>query len=247
MLAPVDLSRIAQCLTEIGDEIRDAFERATNPPENDPDVPLEALDRLLVTLETSALEPARDGEFGLCARERALTQRLVHGLDLLAELAAIARALQLPTLARRVSTLALPLSCWVLRHGGELLRPAPLVDAAAGLANTTADPDELVALHRLISEILDGIGTERLQDPAGPEAARAWRVLLYNRAIVATRTQQPPLMHEAFEALIELAPELAPGFFREGMEQMETHDYPEPVRALMQAYYSRWAQETRLH
>ncbi|NKN33346.1 hypothetical protein [Marichromatium bheemlicum] len=246
-LAPVDLNHIAQRLAELGEDVCDRHAGLDAPPDVDPRILLEAFWQLLDALEALS-HPQPEAGLGTCARERALTQHLAHGLDLLEQLAALARTLQLPTHARHVTCLALPLSCWVLRQGGELLRPAPLVDATAGLANTTVDIDELRSLHRLISEILDGVGAERLQDPAGPEAAQAWQVLIYNRAIVATRTQHPALMRAAFDALVELVPELAPGFFREGMEQMETRDYPAQVRALMQTYYSRWGRDPgRLH
>jgi hypothetical protein len=72
-------------------------------------------------------------------------------------------------------------------------------------------------------------------------------VFLLNKAIVATRSHQPALMDEAFDALADQLPEEAPDFFREGMGQMDALDYPAEVRAVMERWYEQWCSKRVLH
>ena len=48
----------------------------------------------------------------------------------------------------------------------------------------------------------------------------------------------------AIPALVFRLPEDAPGFFAEGMEQMDIIDYPDHVRHVMQTYYQLTNQPT---
>jgi hypothetical protein len=105
---------------------------------------------------------------------------------------------------------------------------------------------DLAGLYALMTEMVEGMSPARIQD-SGNFPSRPWRVLLLNRAIVATRSQRPALMVAAFDSLVEHLPEDAPDFFREGMGQMEALQYPAPVRELMQRYYDRWCTGQRLH
>jgi hypothetical protein len=54
-------------------------------------------------------------------------------------------------------------------------------------------------------------------------------------------------MEEAFRAIGEQLPEHAPYFFREGMGQMDTQNYPPHVREVVQRYFDRWCSGQRLH
>jgi hypothetical protein len=138
-----------------------------------------------------------------------------------------------------------------MRRGAELLHPEPVVNAAAALANSLREPNELAALYALMSEVVEGVSPlqtqEAEEDRRSRGADRPWRVLLLNRAIVATRSHRPALMNEAFQAVCEHLPEEAPSFFREGMGQMDALNYPQPVRDLMDRYYSLWCAGQRLH
>jgi hypothetical protein len=99
----------------------------------------------------------------------------------------------------------------------------------------------------MLDEIADGVSPRIAESPPGSEAGQAWRVLVINRAIVATRSQQPMLMKAAFDALIEHLPEEAPRFFNEGMGQMDALDYPDQVRAVIERYQQRFRNSRRLH
>ena len=89
------------------------------------------------------------------------------------------------------------------------------------------------------SPICEAAAVDNPRDP--------WRLLLINRAIVATRSHNRELMESAFDALLENLPSDAPSFFAEGMEQMAVIDYPDHVRELMKRYYLANAAPRRLH
>ena len=170
-----------------------------------------------------------------------------HGINLLARLADLARGLKLPQQAEALERLTLPLACCVARAGGELSFIGPVVNAAAGLANTVRSPREMIELYRMTDALTRGISPRVSEAAPTSEAGRTWRVLIVNRAIMATRTHQPALMEAAFDGLLEHFPGDAPAFFREGLEQMQALDYPASVRLVMQRYFDAWGSERRLH
>ena len=92
----------------------------------------------------------------------------------------------------------------------------PVVNGAASVANSLKQPGDLGQLYGLLTEVVNAVKPQISQDTASTDPTRPWRILLLNRAIVATRSHQPALMEEAFEALVEHRPDAAPGFFREG-------------------------------
>ena len=83
--------------------------------------------------------------------------------------------------------------------------------------------------------------------PAVDDPSDPWRLLLINRAIVATRSHNPELIESAFDAVLESLPGDAPKFFAEGMEQMTILDYPDDVREVVRRYYLAHAVPRRLH
>jgi len=170
-----------------------------------------------------------------------------HAIDLLARLAEIARRMQLDAEADALHRLTVPLACCVARGGGELTHIGPVVNAAAALTNTLRDPAEIAVLFRMTDDVFRAVSLRVSDARAGSEGQRAWRLLIITRAIMATRTQQPALMENAFATLIEQMPDDAAGFFREGMEKMEALDYPAAVRIVMQRYHDAQVGARRLH
>jgi hypothetical protein len=168
-----------------------------------------------------------------------LSELCEQGLMLLGELAEAARTLGLGELHGRILAHALPLALWVARQGGELRMLEPVVDRLAALANQTQEATELRAIYAAAGEVMAASAAPIRQD-LDKSPGRPWRVLLLNRAIVATRTHDPDLMEAAYEDLGRLLPEDAPRFFEEGMRQMDVVGYPQPVREVMKRYYQRW-------
>jgi len=252
MLPPVDIHYIAEEIARLGEEVRRLAEDARESLEPEPEVLTDGLAALLDTL--AAAETSSIDGVGRAMRRHTVVEPeglLTHGLDLLSQLASLAVELRQPHTAQAIEALCLPLACWLMRRGVELLHPDPVVNAAAVLANSLRQPDDLAALYALMSEVVDGVSPGGAQDSEGDKqgtsANRPWRVLLLNRAIVATRSHRPALMVEAFQAICEHLPEDAPSFFREGMGQMEALNYPQPVRDVMDRYYSLWCAGQRLH
>lgn len=252
MLPPVDICYLTREVSRLGDEIRRLAEDPGAPREPYPEVLVEGLVELFDTLSgAEATDTRLSGPGPLANGIGAPDDLLTHGLDLLALLADQLGRLQQPQLAHAIEALALPLACWLIRRGAELIRPEFVVNAAASLANRLKDQEDLATLYGLMTEVVDGMSPSRSEELEGGGRVlppdRPWRVLLLNRAIVATRSHRPGLMVDAFQAVCEHLPEDAPSFFREGIGQMEALNYPQPVREVMDRYYQLWCAGQRLH
>ncbi|RKT46961.1 hypothetical protein [Thiocapsa rosea] len=248
MLPKVDLIDIADELTRLGDEIQRAFDDSEQAVEPTPQVLLSGLAQLLDTVRTGEAEARGESVQVLRSATGVVPDALLeHGLGLLRQLGDLARRLNLESQAQSVEVLAVPFACWMLRRGGELQHPEDVVNALSTLANRLERPEELAELYGLMREIAEGIGADRIQgmDPTDP--TDPWLLLLINRGIVATRSHQPALMIEAFDAIGEQLPDHAPHFFREGMGEMESLHYPAQVREVMQRYFDTWCSGQRLH
>lgn len=136
---------------------------------------------------------------------------------------------------------------WVARHGGGIRDLAPLVDAAALLANRTQAPERLADLATVMLTLIDTAAPAHAQDLDNANPGRPWRLLHLNLGIVATRAGRPELMELAFARLVTHLPQDAAQFFHQGMQQLERIDYPEPVRAVMHNYFQRWGGKPALH
>lgn len=252
IITPPDLSDFKEACQGATDALREALEEQGRDLEgeaNTPDLLADAFLQLMDALRAleigdGALSPGQADQ----GRVRHLSGLGDHGLRLLMELAAWAGRLRLVDTQRLLEGLILSFALWIARHGGELSSQLEVVvDALASLANQSRVPAELEDLYLAASEIMDAVAPPIALDLDRTQPARPWRILLLNRAIIATRAHQPALMEQAFRTLEDLLPEDAPAFFREGMGEIETLDYPEPVRVLMDRYYQFWCVPKTLH
>ncbi len=244
MLPQIDISKIAEDLDQLAEEIQGADSKASPDTDNEPKVLVDALRETLHALERYQDMPA-DSDDPL--RGRQMNTLTDHGLDLLGQLSALADRLHLSAQARRIEDLALPFACCAARCNAEIAAPSLVVNAAAALANRLKHPKQIEALYGLMSEIVDAVSPRVAAEIGADDPDRPWRILLLNRAIVATRSHQPRLMEDAFDAVADQLPDDAPRFFRQGMEQMEALDYPGQVRAVMTRYYKQWCARRTLH
>ncbi len=148
---------------------------------------------------------------------------------------------------RALLRLSLPLSLWVARHGGKLALIDMLVNSLAGYANEISEPHLLAELTIVIRETIDACDDDIRRDLEQTNMMRPWRILNLNYGIVATRSHQPELIEQAYDALVKNLPQDARGFFKEGLQQMDAIDYPEEVREVVERYNKMWGSEGLLH
>ena len=148
---------------------------------------------------------------------------------------------------RELIRLSVPVSLWVARHGGKLSQIDLLVNSLAGYANEIVEPHALAQLASVIREVIDACDDEIRRDVEQTNAMRPWRVLNLNYGIVATRSHQPELIEQAYDALIKNLPQDARQFFKEGMQQMDIIGYPDEVREVVERYNNMWGAESSLH
>jgi hypothetical protein len=233
-----DLGYIVERCSELLQGIAEAWEDTGQKPAgvSPPEVVEAAFRQLFEILRGLEEAPAPDRP---ATGGAALGELGEYGLKLLAELASCASRLDQDAQAIAAESLALPFALYMARRGAELSLLEPVVNAVAALANHLSDPLELAHLFALIGEIVDAVSPSVSQDTDRSDPRRPWRLLLLNRAIVATRSHKPALMEVAFDAILEHLPEDAARFFEEGMAQMDALDYPPHVRAVMERYYLR--------
>lgn len=235
---PVDLGllreRVRDLRAELGDETSPAGD-ATRRAAGDPGLVCDALLQLFDLLEQTG-GGADSGE---------MTALGEYGLQLLEELGATARGHAGATRGTTIEQLCLPFALWIARHGGELRDLAPVVNGLAFQANQQSRPDAMAALYVCCCELVDAVSPRQHEDIERP--GHPFRLLLLNRAIVATRSHNPDFIVTAFDAILEHVPEEGPAFFAEAMEQMAVIDYPEHVRQLVRRYFVAHAKPRQLH
>ena len=159
------------------------------------------------------------------------------GLDLLNQLGDWCDQLELADTRQALDEVIVTLGVWAARHLGPLHTLEPIVNALSKVANSTTDPAFLAELSHVYREIADAVAPTIKQDIDKSNPARPWRILNLNYAIVATRSHQVNIMEQAFDHLLIRLPEDAPGFFAEGIRQMDIIGYPDHVRRVMEKYF----------
>ncbi len=149
--------------------------------------------------------------------------------------------------SRELIRLSVPVSLWVARHGGKLSQIDMVVNSLAGYANEITEPHMLAQLAGVIREVIDACDDEIRRDIEQTNMMRPWRILNLNYGIVATRSHQPELIEQAYDALIKNLPQDARQFFKEGMQQMDIVGYPDEVREVVERYNNTWGSESSLH
>ena len=160
-----------------------------------------------------------------------------YGLGLLNQLGDWCDQLELTDSRQALDEVIVTLGVWSARHLGPLHTLEPIVNALSKVANSTTDPAFLGELSHVYREIADAVAPTIKQDIDKSNPGRPWRILNLNYAIVATRSYQVDIMEQAYDHLMIRLPEDAPGFFSEGMQQMDIIGYPDHVRRVMEKYY----------
>ncbi|MCB1772855.1 MAG: hypothetical protein KDI88_04515 [Gammaproteobacteria bacterium] len=239
---PVDLNFLRERLAALAAELADEAQTGVpaDPSTSEPGQLCDALLQLiglLSQLDGERTEPtANIGELNTLGE---------YGLHLLEDLAAQARRIR-QAAASDIEHLSLPFALWVARRGGEIRNLGPVVNALAYFANQNSRPAAMTTLYGQCCEIIEA-ASPASQENFVEQAAHPYRMLLLNRAIVATRSQNPELIEIAFDSVLDVLPNDAQSFFAEAMEQMALVDYPEYVRDIVRRYFVEHARPRRLH
>ncbi len=169
-----------------------------------------------------------------------------YGLHLLDDLNRLSANAALPEFSTEFEQLCLPLGLWLARNGGEIHFLAPIVNAVASLTNSHREPDPMIHLFGACTELMDAVSPS-LEDTVGDDPQHPWRLLILNRAVIATRSHNPDLIRHAFDTVIEALPGEVQGFLSEAMEQVAMTDYPEGVREMVRRYFLTHSVSGQLH
>jgi hypothetical protein len=236
----VDLTLLSEAFRELSDQVCEIWEGDEEPS---PPLVQKAMLQLLDILERQDIEPVTDKS--LAADD--IDELGEYGLTLIQEMSSYAADLGQQELSYHIEDLTFPFAVWLARRDCEIKNLAPVVNAFARSANDIKDNNLLKQLFTYINEIMDALSPNITQDLEKNNPMRPWRILIINRAIIATRSHDTELMEMAFKTLVEQLPEEAPGFFEEGVEQMHLIDYPEHVRKLMHHYYLMYGTPQTIH
>lgn len=206
----------------------------------------QAIDVMARADADSAVQKDMSAESMGLLEEKDISQIGQYALDLLEAMVAVVEK-KTAKQNRELLRLSLPLSLWVARHGGKLSQIDMLVNSLAGYANEISEPHLLAELTLVIREIIDACDDDIRRDLEQTNMMRPWRILNLNYGIVATRSHQPELIEQAYDALVKNLPQDARGFFKEGLQQMEAIGYPDEVRAVVERYNKMWGSEGSLH
>lgn len=144
----------------------------------------------------------------------------------------------------RLGELAVEAAEWTARHGGVVRVLEPVVNAFAAQANALTAPDRLARLCERMGRVIDAADPALRNDAAATGTFPPWRILLFNHAIVATRTQEAERMERAFNLLGVFLPQDCPAFFEEALQQSHKAVYSDAVREVVRQHHQRW---TRRH
>jgi len=189
----------------------------------------EAIDQCIEVLGTP--EAAR----GLSADE--LDEVGTHALNCVSDLALWAAHLRLAAERAAVENLGLEFAEGLAACDARINVIEPVVNALARRANAMHDPQRLVPLARLARDLIVHVTEEARSEAAGDNA---WRILNFNYAIIATRTQRPALMEEAFDLLEANLPEECPSFFDEGVRESQKPVYGPHVAESLRRRLAKW-------
>lgn len=245
-IPPPDIRYVADQFVDLADALIDSWDGLdTSDLAVTPTALCEAIEQLLVVLRGHE-EGVASGDEAFQLLDKELAEMVSYGIKLLAEAASQASRRELPDVAIGFEDLTLPLALWGARHGTELADLEPVVNGLVRLTEQLREPVELGQLYQAMDAIIHSTSPKlTLGDDHRPR--QPWRLLIVNRAVVATRCHQPQLMTPAFDAIVELLPDEVTHFFTQGMGQLDAADYPEPVRAVLQDYYLRHAGARTLH
>jgi hypothetical protein len=250
-IPPADLGFIQEALHDVTQELLEAFDDAsmpiTAPHSATPAVLAKSLEQLLILFanpKAGKLEFITEDEPAFLGQDiRALGH---YGMSLFAALTDWARVMHVSRPHDELRRLGFGFGLWLARNEIEIVLLAPLVDNLAFVANDLNHAADFIQMYAATSQIMDAVSPALTQQNDN-KRVKPWNLLVLHRAKIAIQSRQPPLMEQAFESLVELLPEEAPNFFQDSVVQMETAQYPEATRAVVEKYFRLWCVPQTLH
>jgi hypothetical protein len=163
-----------------------------------------------------------------------------HALECVSDLSLWAYQLGLENERDCIEDLAYDFACWIARHDGAISVLEPVVNTFARRANLTHAAGDLASLFGSARDVLAHVAPQSRMGPQADSPAQPWRILNFNCAIIATRTQQPELMNTAFDLLEQNLPLECAAFYEEGVRQSEKQVYAQHVRDIMRGRFAKW-------
>ena len=240
---PTDLGALMEEFFTLAESVADQWQDESQDETNktNPDLIINAVEQLQDILQFYT------GKEDKVSDTTELNQCSDYGIQLFSELSSLAASINLSQQSVDIENLCFPLALWAARLGAEISTLEPVVNAISRIANSIMQPADLEQLYREISEIFYAVSEPIRQDMEAGNPLHPWRVLLLNRAIVATRSHQPILIEDAYKDIVTMLPEDASRFFREGMEQMDAIGYPNHVREIVETWFQRYSNKPTLH
>ena len=183
-----------------------------------------------------------DSESSLLEQE--MSELPNYCMELLSKLYAVAQTLSCNESSSVFEQLAIPLALQFAKHKLIMQDVQLVANAISNTANHTQDPQQLAELADVIDVIVNMFSADIKADRDKSNPGRPWRIINMNQAIIATRSHDPERMETVFEQLMIRLPDDAPGFFAEGIQQMDVIDYPKHVKNVMQTYFKLTNQPT---
>ncbi|MDP2239392.1 MAG: hypothetical protein Q8K18_04410 [Burkholderiales bacterium] len=163
-----------------------------------------------------------------------------HALECVSDLALWAHQLGLDTERDAIENLAIDFALWIAANGGVISVLEPVVNALARRANSSHTPETLTALLHLTHELVAHADPRAGNSLESANPDQPWRILNFNLAIIATRTQKPELMNAAYDLLEQNLPHECAAFYEEGLNQAQKRVYEPQVHEIMQQRLAKW-------
>lgn len=163
-----------------------------------------------------------------------------HALECVSDLALWAHQLGLDRERDTIENLALDFALWTADNDGTISVLEPVVNALARRANASHAPDSLSALLDLAHELVGHVDLRLANSLESANPAQPWRILNFNLAIIATRTQNPERMNAAYDLLEKNLPHECAAFYEEGVQQARKKVYEPHVQEILRRRLAKW-------
>ncbi len=163
-----------------------------------------------------------------------------YGLHLLDGLAQMVRRLDIMDQRENLARVYASIGLWLARQNATLENLEGIADGFAYIANGLNDQKELATICHQMGEVIEAVSESKAMDQDRSSPWRPWRVLNLNAGITATRSLDPQLMEQTFDALGRRLPYDMPGFIADGKRQMIMQNVPDEVKEVMDRYAEKW-------